>query len=239
MKQAYVHVCTVIHTAFQEMLSRWKKPFMFQHSLLTMREHTLCHYLVDFRVTRTKWWFFHLISLRFLFIQSIKQACESSNRSAIGKSKFYDIWQHQLPHISICTPSTDLCYTCQQNSLSIQKSFCLSEEEKATRLATAQEHLLHAKTERNHNNSQVDTAQKAWTLSRTNGQPPRITHYSYDFAQGYTKMYIPMIPNRQDRSTSRQLGSVAFLEFVMMEVTNKCSIWSMKPKIPAKELIVL
>lgn len=35
-----VHVCMVIQTAFPEMLSRWKKPFMFQHSLLTMREHT-------------------------------------------------------------------------------------------------------------------------------------------------------------------------------------------------------
>ena len=112
-----------------------------------------------------------------------KQVCESSDRSFVGNSKFYDIWQHQLPHISICTPSTDLCLTCQQNSLSIQKSFCLSDEEKATRLATAQEHLLRAKTERKHYNSQVDTAQEAWTTSEANGQPPRIAHYSYDFAQ--------------------------------------------------------
>ena len=120
-------------------------------------------------------------------------------------------------HTSICTLSTDLCYTCQQNSLSIQKSFCLSEEEKETRLATAQEHLLRAKTERSHYNSQVDAAQNTWTTSEGNEQLPRIAHYSYDFAQQIHYLY----DSRQDRSISRQQGNVAFLVSAMMEITNK------------------
>ena len=147
-----------------------------------------------------------------VFVYSMyKQACESSSRSAVGRSKFYDIWQHQLPHISICPPSADLLHI----SAKYKSPFAFLKHKKATRLATAQEHLLRAKTERNRYNSQVDTAQKAWTLSRTNRQPPR-THTIL-----HSRFIIHMIPNRHDRSTSRQLGSV---ESVMMEITNKSSI---------------
>ena len=142
-----------------------------------------------------------------IFVYSkYKQACKSSNRSAVGRSKFYDIWQHQLPHILICTPSTDLCYTCQQNSLSIQKYFCLSEEEKETRLAAAQEHLLRAKTEHNHYNSQLDAAQNVWTSSEASGQPPRIAHYSYDFAQQIHYPYDSQQTGPEYFKTARKCG---------------------------------
>ena len=49
-----------------------------------------------------------------------KEACTHNHWSAVGRSLFYQIWQELLPFISISTPSTDLCFTCQQNSLSIQ-----------------------------------------------------------------------------------------------------------------------
>ena len=74
-----------------------------------------------------------------------KEACTHNHWSALGRSLFYQIWQELLPFISISTPSTDLCFTCQQNSLSIQKAACLPEEEWAQRLALAQSHIEQAK----------------------------------------------------------------------------------------------
>ena len=107
-----------------------------------------------------------------------KSACEKNEWEAVGRSKFYDLWSELLPHISISTPSSDLCFTCQQNSLAIQKSGCLSEEEKSERLESAQEHLQRAKTERDYYKSQIQAAESAEQSSSS-----RIAHYSYDFAQ--------------------------------------------------------
>ena len=42
-----------------------------------------------------------------------KQACTASGFLCAGKSKFYQLWQEVLPHISVNTPNTDLCFTCQ------------------------------------------------------------------------------------------------------------------------------
>ena len=120
---------------------------------------------------------------KFYVYPKYKDACTTNNWTPVGRSKFYDIWQHQLPHISISTPSTDLCFTCHQNSLSLQKSGYLSEEEKARLLASAQEHISRAKVERVYYNSQVEAVQKAWNTAQSNGVFPRIAHYSYDFAQ--------------------------------------------------------
>ena len=110
-----------------------------------------------------------------LVYSKYKSACAESEREAVGRSKFYDLWSELLPHISISTPSSDLCFTCQQNALAIQKSACLPEEEKSKRLVSAQEHLHRAKTERDYYKSQVEAAE--------NADDSRIAHYSYDFAQ--------------------------------------------------------
>lgn len=69
--------------------------------------------------------------------------CDMSTTSGgvvVGHSKFYGIWHHNLPHISISKPSSDLCYTCQSNAMALQKSIALSEE-KAKLLEMAQRHF--------------------------------------------------------------------------------------------------
>ena len=96
----------------------------------------------------------------------------------VGRSKFYAIWQENLPHISITKPSSDLCFTCQKNTMALQKAAHLSDDEKAELLEIAQEHLRRAKTERDYYNSQVDVA-----VASNEASPARIGHYSYDFAQ--------------------------------------------------------
>ena len=112
-----------------------------------------------------------------------RDACSSNGWTAVGRTKFYDVWQNILPHISISNPSSDLCFTCQQNSLALQKSVCLPEEEKSRRLQVAQDHLYRAKTERQYYKAQVDTAVSSWSTSESQKQNPRLCHYSYDFAQ--------------------------------------------------------
>ena len=87
-----------------------------------------------------------------------------------------------LPHISVSRPSTDLCFVCQKNNLAIQESSCLSDEAKAERLVTAQEHLSLAHKEREYYKSQVKVAFSALE-SCDEADKLYISHYSYEFAQ--------------------------------------------------------
>ncbi len=76
----------------------------------------------------------------------------------MGRSKFYEMWASVLPFISISIPSSDLCFTCQQLSLAVQKSFCVLEEEKLRRMEEYQEHLQRAKKEQMYYNTQIAEA---------------------------------------------------------------------------------
>lgn len=115
-------------------------------------------------------------------------ACKQTSSAPVGRSTFYTLWEQLLPHISVSTPSSDLCFTCQQNTQSIQLSACLSEEEKCKRMETAQTHLARAKTERYFYNSQVEAAEAAWSTAIKEKVEPRLAHYSFDFAQ---QIHIP------------------------------------------------
>ena len=106
-----------------------------------------------------------------------RAACIANGWVQAGRGKFYNIWQELLPHISVSTPSTDLCFTCQQTVLSLQKSICLSEEARVSLLQSAQMHLRQAQMEREYYNSQVKAA-TTWKPPK-----PRIDHYSYNFVQ--------------------------------------------------------
>ena len=111
-----------------------------------------------------------------------KQACSLSDLRVAGKSKFYQVWQEILPHISVSIPSTDLCFTCQKNNLAIQRSACLSDDEKVQCLTTAEEHLFLAQSERKYYNTPVKRVNESLcTLQQ--GEKPPLSHYSFDFAQ--------------------------------------------------------
>ena len=130
-----------------------------------------------------------------------KAACDENGWLTAGRSKFYEVWQDLLPHISVSTPSTDLCFTCQQNTMSLQKSVCLPEEEKVSLLESAQKHLLQAKTEREYYNNQVEAAQTA-----RKSPNPRIAHYSYDFAQQIHYPYDAQQTGPEYFKTARKCG---------------------------------
>ena len=112
-----------------------------------------------------------------------QQACAGAGIQAVGRSKFYDTWQSLLPHISVSTPSSDLCFVCQQNNLAIQKAVCLSDDEKSARIQVAQMHLDRAKTEREYYNVQIKEAKEQFNDSVKFQSRPIQMHYSFNFAQ--------------------------------------------------------
>ena len=74
---------------------------------------------------------------------------------------------------------------------------------------TAQDHIERARTERDYYNSQVSTAQSAWSASENNGNYlPTLGHYSYDFAQ---QLHFP--------SNAQQVGPEFF------KTARKCGIF--------------
>ena len=50
---------------------------------------------------------------------------------AVGYSSFCSLWNQPLPHILVCKPMSDLCWTCQQNSTMIMRAHNRPEEEKS------------------------------------------------------------------------------------------------------------
>ena len=132
---------------------------------------------------RSKVMLLHSDQTKVFVYSKYAEACRVNGWNAIGRRKFYEVWQQLLPHIAVSTPSTDLCFTCQQNNKSIQLSGCLSEEEKLKRVKTAHDHLLQAGKERLYYNSQVEVAQASALAAKSDGTTPRLAHYSFDFAQ--------------------------------------------------------
>ena len=146
-----------------------------------------------------------------------KQACSLSDLRVAGKSTFYQVWQEILPHISVSTPRTDLCFTCQKNNLAIQRSACLSNDEKVQCLTTAEEHLFLAQSEREYYNTQVKRANESLcTLQQ--GEKTPLSHYSFDFAQ---QVRFPFSAHKQALNISRSLVNVEFFGYVMMVKTSK------------------
>ena len=135
-----------------------------------------------------------------------KQACVEKGSTPVGRSKFYEVWEESLPHISISKPSTDLCFTCHQNSLALQKSKFMREEEKSALFEQAQKHLDQAKNERDFYNSQVEAAKSAWQSSESGKHAPSLGHYSYDFAQHIHFPYSALQTGPEFFKTARKCG---------------------------------
>ena len=209
-------------TATQSVSPNVQPPINRLTLIVTMLERMAYLYQVEFLVTETRWWFF------LPMWQKYKSACEENQWEAVERSKFYNLWSELSPRISISTPSSDLCFMCEQNTLAIQKSGCLSREENSERLESAQEHLRRAKTERDYYNSQVEAAENAEKKTSSS----RIAHYSYDFAQQIHFPYDSQQTGPEYFKTARKRG----LFGVTMESGRWCYILSTKPKTQEREL---
>ena len=57
-----------------------------------------------------------------------RKACEDEGTQPVGRSTFLDLWNKQLPYITVMKPATNLSWVCQQSLSSILKSANLCEE---------------------------------------------------------------------------------------------------------------
>ena len=81
-------------------------------------------------------------------MNSYSTVCMQTNQRALAKRTFLGIWKEMLPNIVIMKPMADLCWTCQKNSIPIQRASNLPEEEKSERLVQAESHIASAQEER-------------------------------------------------------------------------------------------
>ena len=113
------------------------------------------------------------------------KAAEKDGTQPIGRSTFLDLWNTQLPYITVMKPATDLCWVCQQNLTQILRSTNRSEEDKTMCLERAQVHIELAKKERDHYNSECKTCADQWKEFQdgANTVYTGAMHYSFDYAQ--------------------------------------------------------
>ena len=101
----------------------------------------------------------------------------------VGKSKFFELWDELTPHVAVMKPSSDLCFTCQQNNQSIIKAVNMPEAIRKQRFDNASRHLELAQTACHYYRAQCEEAETTWTAHLETQEPVDTMHYSYDFAQ--------------------------------------------------------
>ena len=67
------------------------------------------------------WEFYHIAA----------ESASDVRSRAVGYSSFCSLWEQILPHIIVCKPMSDLCWTCQQNSTMIMRAHNRPEGEKS------------------------------------------------------------------------------------------------------------
>lgn len=95
------------------------------------------------------------------------RAAEKEGTQPNGRSTFLDLWNRQLPYITVMKPATDLCWVCQQNLTRILQPTNQLEEHKSMCLERAQVHIELAK-EHDHYNSECKMCADQWKVSRWN-----------------------------------------------------------------------
>ena len=121
------------------------------------------------------------MSKRFVY-RKYEEAC--SLEKCVSRRKFETIWSETVPFIVTAKPSTDLCFTCQQNSRLIMKSANLPEHVKSERVEKALEHLDRAHKEREFYRQKCNSGALAWeAFCSGSSSDLQEMHYSYDYAQ--------------------------------------------------------
>ena len=121
-----------------------------------------------------------------------KKSCEASGLKAVGYSLFVELWQTLVPWVGIAKPSTDLCWTCQNNNQLIFQQANSDDDSKVALLQKQLDHLQNANREREYCKSQCWQAEEELQSKFPNFNPLNkaepgsfegVAHYSWDYAQ--------------------------------------------------------
>jgi len=129
------------------------------------------------------------------------QAC-GDNRS-MSFAAFTATWRMFLPGICIQKPRTDLCSTCKQQTVSLQKLRSLDEDVRKDLLSQSLKHLEVVSEQRQYYKDCISNANIALPPQFQFGQVSDsavVQHFSFDFAQ---QVFIP--------NSSQQVGPIYFL----------------------------
>ncbi|GFR99045.1 hypothetical protein ElyMa_002783300 [Elysia marginata] len=84
----------------------------------------------------------------FLYRKYAEACSASPTERAVCENAFMQIWRQCLPHILPMKPLTDLCWTCQKNTVLLGRLTSMPEEQKLEVLQKATDHVNHAAAER-------------------------------------------------------------------------------------------
>ena len=78
----------------------------------------------------------------------------------VAYTTFCRLWRQLLPSLLLMKPMTDLCWTCQKNSIAILRAANCPDKEKSCVLREAEDHLRVVQCERSHYKTTCDTCKK-------------------------------------------------------------------------------
>ena len=108
---------------------------------------------------------------------------EEASVHPVRKSKVLQVWSKLTPSVAVMKPASDLCFTCQQNNLSIMKAAPMPEAVRKQRYENASLHLELARNARHYYRKQCEESVASWKAHLSNNEHVSMMHYSYDFAQ--------------------------------------------------------
>lgn len=118
----------------------------------------------------------------------------------VSFSSFVRIWKTSLPSIVIQLPRTDLCATCQQNTVKLSELANMDEELKAKRIKNSLDHLTLVQQERLVYTATIQNCKQMYSghPTKTLGSLPQgefqgCSHVSFDFAQ---QVHVPHLPDQ-------------------------------------------
>ena len=79
---------------------------------------------------------------------AFKRACKETGKQAVCYTTFTKLWEQFHPDVVVTKPMTDLCLTCQQNTLKLLRSANLLDRAKSECVLAKQHHLNCMETER-------------------------------------------------------------------------------------------
>ena len=99
------------------------------------------------------------------FWRAFQTACETTNKQSVSYSNFIELWEQFHLDVVLAKPTTDLCFTCQQNTSKLLQSANLPESEKSACVQSQQEHLNCVQAERELNRDICKEAKKTPSIS--------------------------------------------------------------------------
>lgn len=136
--------------------------------------------------------------------QVYKNSVIAQGGTAVEYQTFIRIWHEEFSYIVFCTPSTDLCYTCEDFKKQLNQIAATLDEDKEQEQGqiqlyqTALEHLRYAQKERLYYRAQAKVAQINYNKLIESGKNPVPSnansrdiamHYSWDFSQQFHYPY--------------------------------------------------